>query len=45
MIKNKDIEEAVHNGSIKYLDALEIGEKGFEEGDIGAGLDMATVFG
>jgi Predicted transcriptional regulators len=42
-IKNKDIKEAVHNGSINYLDALEIGEKDFEEGDITALLGHLKV--
>jgi hypothetical protein len=33
-IKNDDLADAVHNGSINYLDALEIGENDLEEDDI-----------
>jgi hypothetical protein len=35
-IKNKDVADAVHNGSINYLDALEIGDNDLEEDDITA---------
>lgn len=42
-IKNEDLADAVHNGSINYLDALEIGENDLEADDITALLGHLQV--